>query len=52
MIAADTKGLKRLAFMKRDLRSPAWKHADAYNHPPLAKFLFGAGACLLLALMD
>lgn len=32
----------RLAFIDGDLRSPAWSDVDAYDHPPLAKFLFGA----------
>ena len=32
----------RLAFQRHDLRSPDWRHADALDHPPLAKFMFGA----------
>lgn len=32
----------RLAFVDRDFGAPAWKHADALDHPPLAKFALGA----------
>lgn len=32
----------RLAFIQRDFSSPAWTHPDAYDHPPLAKFYYGA----------
>jgi len=33
-----------LAFQKRDLRSADWKHPDCLDHPPVAKYLFGAVA--------
>ena len=33
-----------LAFQKRDLQSPDWKHRDCLDHPPVAKYLFGAVA--------
>ena len=32
----------RLAFEKHDFSSPDWKSRDALDHPPLAKFLYGA----------
>jgi len=30
-----------LFFLENDRRSPDWKHPDALDHPPLAKYLFG-----------
>lgn len=33
-----------LAFEKCDLQSPDWKHRDCLDHPPVAKYLFGAVA--------
>lgn len=32
-----------LAFRQRDLRSPDWKNADCLDHPPLMKYVLGAG---------
>ncbi len=36
--------LYHLAFEKGDLRSADWKHQDCLDHPPVAKYLFGAVA--------